>query len=467
MNHIPSFRVALINSRGEINPSAESLPLGVEADYCSLKIGRFSHSSSADLVSVFHPLEELSAADFDLIIDLREPPEEEIDLPDLAKFPPRITGGGAAVVEQLVHQLNLVCQNAEVQRGIIDSATDAIITINEDHIIVGYNKGAEKIFGYTKAEALNHDLTLIIPPPYKEEHHSYVRRYLATRTARVIGRHVQLKALRKNGEEFPLSISFSMAEIGDNLYFTGIVRDITEYVALEERLRQSERLAAVGDTIGHISHEIKNPLMIIGGFARQLLKVSVLDGKGRQKLQMIAEEVGRLENLMSDMKDFTRPPSVQKKMGKVDLLIDEVIAFFVESLEERDIKLIKGPSDPIPEYNFDPQQLKQVLVNLVKNAAEAMPQGGQITLSTRLRPSYLEIEVADTGEGMPEELVENIFTPYFTTKSKGSGLGLVISRNIIKAHEGEIRVSSTPGQGSTFTLQLPLAGNLAHTQCST
>jgi PAS domain S-box-containing protein len=465
MNNIPSFRIALIDSNGGINPSVESLPLGVEADYCSLKISRFSHSSNADLVSLSHPLEELSAADFDLIIDLREPPREEIDLPDLTKFPHRLTGAVAAVVEQLVQQLNLVCQKAEVQRGIIDSATDAIITINEDHIIVGYNKGAEKIFGYTKAEALNHDLTLIIPPPYKEEHHSYVRRYLATRTARVIGRHVQLKALRKNGEEFPLSISFSMAEIGDNLYFTGIVRDITEYVALEERLRQSERLAAVGDTIGHISHEIKNPLMIIGGFARQLLKVSVLDGKGRQKLQMIAEEVERLENLMADMKDFTRPPSLQKKMGKVDLVVDEVIAFFVETLEERGIKLIKGPSEPIPEYNFDPQQLKQVLVNLVKNAAEAMPQGGRITLSTRLQPSHLEIEVADTGEGMPEELVENIFTPYFTTKSKGSGLGLVISRNIIKAHEGEIRVSSTPGQGSTFTIQLPLAGNLANIQC--
>jgi signal transduction histidine kinase len=152
-------------------------------------------------------------------------------------------------------------------------------------------------------------------------------------------------------------------------------------------------------------------------------------------------------------------------MGKVDLVVDEVIAFFVETLEERGIKLIKGPSEPIPEYNFDPQQLKQVLVNLVKNAAEAMPQGGRITLSTRLQPSHLEIEVADTGEGMPEELVENIFTPYFTTKSKGSGLGLVISRNIIKAHEGEIRVSSTPGQGSTFTIQLPLAGNLANIQC--
>jgi two-component system, LuxR family, sensor kinase FixL len=465
MKNISTFRVALINPKEDIKPSGESLPLGVENDYCSWKITRFGHSSGPDLVSFLNPLEKRSAADFDLILDLPGPPKEEIDLPNLTESPPRVTGAAAAVVEQLVQQLNLVSQKAEVQRGIIDSATDAIITINEDHVIVGYNKGAEKIFGYTKAEALHHDLTLIIPPPYKEEHHSYVRRYLATRTARVMGRHVQLKAMRKNGEEFPMSISFSVAEIGDDLYFTGIVRDITEYVALEERLRLSERLAAVGDTIGHISHEIKNPLMIIGGFARQLLKASVLDDKGRQKLQMIAEEVERLENLMSDMKDFTRPPSLQKKMGKIDLLIDEVIAFFVETLEERGIKLIKGPGEPIPEYNFDPQQLKQVLVNLVKNAVEAMPHGGQITISTRLQTSYLEIEVTDTGEGMAEEVVENIFTPYFTTKSKGSGLGLVITSNIIKAHEGEIRVSSTPGKGSTFTIQLPLAGNLAQAQC--
>ena len=132
----------------------------------------------------------------------------------------------------------------------------------------------------------------------------------------VIGKHVQLKALRKNGEEFPISISFSVADIGGNLYFTGIVRDISEYVELEEKLRQNERLAAVGNTVSQIVHEIKNPLMIIGGFAQQLLKAQTLDAKGLQKLAIIAEEVTRLESLMAEMRDYSRPPTLKRETGQ-------------------------------------------------------------------------------------------------------------------------------------------------------
>lgn len=392
-----------------------------------------------------------------LILDGREPDPHNPDFQAIVGDCPIITSRAVPVVQEMLAQLEKSCFTGEIQANVIDSAADAIITINEDHLIVGYNQGAEKIFGFAREEVMGQDLSIIIPPPHKEKHREYVRRYIATRDAHVIGKHVQLSARRKNGAEFPMSISFSVADIGGNLYFTGIIRDITEYVELEEKLRQNERLAAVGNTVSQIVHEIKNPLMIIGGFAQQLLKSKTLDAKGLQKLSIIAEEVGRLEALMAEMRDYSRLPTLKREIGQIEPFLQQLAEFYREYLKEKNIELVLAPMESHPTYSLDFQQLRQVLVNLIKNAAEAMPSGGTITLSVQRRPPHLEIKVADTGAGMAPDVVENIFTPYFTTKSKGSGLGLAISRNIVRAHNGDMQVESQPGKGSVFNIFLPLA----------
>ena len=347
-------------------------------------------------------------------------------------------------------------QKQEINSGIINSAADAIVTINEDHIIVGYNDGAEKMLGYTRKEALGQDLNIIIPAPYKAEHRDYVRRYVATREARVIGKHVRLTAQRRDGSEFPMSISFSVAEIRDNLYFTGIIRDNTENKEMEDRVVQSERLAAVGNTVTHIAHEIKNPLLIIGGFARQLLRVPGLDDKARQKLTIMAEEVSNLEKMVAEMRDFVRRPPAVRQPGRLETPLSEALALFQDTFSENHIKVKRVEETPLPELNFDAKQILQVLINLFKNALEAMPRGGEITVTTRARGGSVEVVVADTGEGMPPEVAANIFQPYFTTKAKGTGLGLAISQNIVQEHGGALTVESTPGRGTAFTLRLPL-----------
>ena len=400
------------------------------------------------------PLKDLDPRKFDLILDSQA---VTAGLPDFspAKLDYLITGPAVGFLKDLACQLRELRQKQEINSGIIHSATDAIITINEDHLIIGYNQGAEKMLGFTRQEALGQDLSLIIPPPYKAEHRDYVRRYLATREARVIGKHLRLTALRRDGSEFPMSISFSVAEIGGNFYFTGILRDITEYQEMEGRLVQSERLAAVGNTMAHIAHEIKNPLLIIGGFARQLLKLPAFDDKARQKLSMIAEEVTNLEGLVAEMRDFVRRPPAEKRPGRLEILISEVLELFHDTFGENHIKVNRVEESPLPELNFDAKQLRQVLINLFKNGLEAMPRGGEITITTRGRGENVEVVVADTGAGMSPEVVANLFQPYFTTKAKGTGLGLAISRSIIQEHGGSISVDSTPGQGSAFTIRLP------------
>jgi PAS domain S-box-containing protein len=400
-------------------------------------------------------LPDLDPGAFDLILD------GQFKTAGLAGFSPEqvdnlITGPAARFLKTLACQLQELHQKQEINSGIINSATDAIITINEDHVIVGYNRGAEQMFGYTRPEALGQDLTIIIPPPYKAEHRAYVRRYLATREARMIGKHARLNALRRDGREFPISISFSVAEIRDNLFFTGIIRDITEYKEMEDRVLHTERLAAVGNTMTHIAHEIKNPLLIIGGFARQLLKVPGLDDKSRHKLSIIAEEVSQLEAMVAEMREFVRRPPAQKRPGQIGDALAAALELFQDTFKEHRVTVHRVEETPLPPIAFDPQQVHQVLINLLKNALEAMPGGGEITITSRVKGANAEISVSDTGVGLAPEVAANIFQPYFTTKEKGTGLGLAICQGIIQEHGGTISVASAPGRGTTFTIQLPL-----------
>ena len=444
-----TIRIAIINDRGEPPPPALALPFSV-AGIIPVQLEFFTAEDARSREELRQDLLNRQPQGFDLVLDVQAPApgaEERA-----------ISGPAARAVQDLLLQLRELRRKQDINVGIINSAADAIITINEDHVIVGFNDGAEKILGYTREEALGRDLKLIIPPPHKDVHREYVRRYVATRSPRVIGKHVRLTAQRKDGTEFPMSISFSVAEVRGNLYFTGVIRDITEAREMEDRLLQSERLAAVGHTVTHIAHEIKNPLLIIGGFARQLIKATELDGKAKQKLAIIAEEVGRLEGMVAEMRDFVRPPAAQKSPGDLETLISQVVEFFQDNFKEHQIQVRLREDGPLPRVSFDPKQIRQVLINLFKNAVEAMPRGGELVVTTRVTGANVEVGVTDTGEGMAPEVAANIFTPYFTTKEKGTGLGLAICNFIVKEqHGGCIMVESTPGQGSTFTIQLPLA----------
>ena len=221
------IRIAIVLNGQEFICHAVTLPFSLEG-YPPVDLVLYGTKPEVAAGCQVNPLPDLDPGAFDLILD------GQFMTAGLPAFSPQqldnlITGPVARFLNGLVCQLQELRQKQEINTGIINSATDAIVTINEDHVIVGYNQGAEQMFGFTRAEALGQDLTIIIPPPYKAEHRDYVRRYVATREARMIGKHARLTAQRRDGREFPISISFSVAEIRDNLYFTGIIRDITEY----------------------------------------------------------------------------------------------------------------------------------------------------------------------------------------------------------------------------------------------
>jgi two-component system sensor kinase FixL len=205
----------------------------------------------------------------------------------------------------------------EQYRQMVDDASDAVVTINEHHEIVYFNDMAERMFGYEREEVIGGDLSFILPTEHRKNHRHYVERYIKTRKARMIGHSAEVIAERRDGTRFPVSISFSQAETGMGLLFTAIMRDLSAERNLVERVRQAESLAGLGSMVATVSHEIKTPLVLIGGFARQVAKEAGLSSKGRRKMDIIVSEVERLENILNEIGDLSRPQ--QYNWAEVDV----------------------------------------------------------------------------------------------------------------------------------------------------
>ena len=344
-----------------------------------------------------------------------------------------------------------------VLKGAVENTNEAFVTIDQKQKVLFFNKAAEKIFGYSRKEVLGRGLDVIMSPTCSRDHHHAVARYIETGVARRIGRHTEITASRKNGETFPADISFSLHRAGEKLYFTAIVRDLTETKALQERITRSERLAALGQVVAEISHEIKNPLMAIGGFAQQLTKETG-DKKSLTKLNIIVKEVGRLENLMQEMRDYYLPRPSTREEIEINALLREVFDLIKEDCKKRSVR---------PEFKTDREEvfvegdrarLKQVFLNLAKNALESMEQGGRISFVSGLKDGVVEISISDEGAGIPEEDQRKIFSPFFTTKKQGTGLGLSICKRIIEDHPGgSLSFTSKKGKGSTFVIAMPVS----------
>jgi signal transduction histidine kinase len=231
-----------------------------------------------------------------------------------------------------------------------------------------------------------------------------------------------------------------------------------ELLESQERLVHSERFAAVGEAAAYVSHEIKNPLMVIGGLAHQVERRLAEDPPALEKVKIIQQEVRRLETFLWELRDFTRPVNPVKQEMDLNALIQEVQTLMAEEARQKGVSL-EGRLDPrLPRIEVDPSQIRQVLVNLIKNALEATEENGRVLLATGSRDGQVWFSIQDTGKGMPGEVLEKIFHPFFTTKEKGTGLGLAVIHKIITDHHGAISVESTSGRGSTFTVRLPLKG---------
>lgn len=224
----------------------------------------------------------------------------------------------------------------------------------------------------------------------------------------------------------------------------------------QERLIRSERLAVIGNMAAYIAHEIRNPLVTIGGFARAILRTSHQDNQTRQSIEVIVEEVKRLEKILANIMDFSKPYEPVRMISQINEILENTCSLMEPYFKNDNIQLTKKLDTGIPGIIIDSTQIKQVFLNIIKNAVESMPNGGRLTVETMLEDECIRINITDTGEGMTAETMKNIFVPFFTTKVDGTGVGLAVSQKIVDDHGGYIKVNSSLHEGTTFSIYLPM-----------
>jgi signal transduction histidine kinase len=212
----------------------------------------------------------------------------------------------------------------------------------------------------------------------------------------------------------------------------------------------------VGKIAAHVAHEIRNPLATIGGFARAIVRRPDQTERTVKNARIISDEATRLENLLKGVMDFSRPSHPLLKVGDLNAIAERAFRLHAELLAARNIHADLDLDPSLPELAFDENQMLQVLQNLLRNAVDSMPQGGALSLKTEREEKNAVLRVADTGSGIPAEVKDRIFSPFFTTKADGTGLGLAVSKRIVDSHNGQIDCESKPGKGTVFVIRLPL-----------
>ena len=344
--------------------------------------------------------------------------------------------------------------SSERLRSIIHSAVDGIIVIDQTGHIESFNPAAERLFGYAQSEVAGRNVNMLMPSPYHEEHDSYLRRYLTTGNAKIIGVGREVTGRRRDGSVFPLHLSVGQMTIGGERKFTGIVHDLTGRVRLEEQLREQTALARIGEMAAAIAHEVKNPLAGIRGVIQVLGGRTPEGSRDRMVLGDIVKRIDALDVLMKDLLLFGRSPQPRRSSVDVVPLVKMTAHLICQDPLLKDVDVtVEGASPPLLA---DAEMLKIVFQNLFVNAAHAMTGGGKIAVVITATDSVCEVAVADTGPGIPADIRDKVFTAFFTTKSRGSGLGLATAKRLVEAHQGEIRIECPPGGGTTVRVRLPV-----------
>jgi PAS domain S-box-containing protein len=346
----------------------------------------------------------------------------------------------------------------DFQKNLIKGSIDGIIATDNTGNIVIFNEGAERIFGYASEEVIH---KMGVGDLYPAGRAKKIEQALYGHGHGGPGKLADYETtiLNKDGEEIPVWLSASVIyDDEEPVGVVGFFRDLSERKRLEKKVLESERLATIGQGVSYISHEIKNPLMLIGGFARQVLRKISQNGKNKEKLEIIIKEVARLEEFLSEVTDITKPSQPKKIMTSINSVVEDVSAFLHEELKVRHVVFQTSLDPQIPEISVDPKQMRQVLINVMKNAMEAMPEGGELSITTQLQDDRVKLRIIDTGQGITPEDVKSVFDPFVTTKAKGTGLGLPICRKIIEDHDGLISLESTSGHGTVCNITLPVQG---------
>ena len=357
-------------------------------------------------------------------------------------------------------------------RAITDAAADSIILMDDEMRVIYWNPAAVHMFGYVREEIMGQKIDRIVPERYRADYTRGHQRFLATGEGNLIGRNCEVFAVRKGGVEFPVELSLSSVRLMDRWHAAAIIKDISERKILENRLRHAQKMEAIGTLAGGIAHDFNNILTAIIGFG-SLTRMNLAEqDRLVPYVDNILTAADRAAELTRSLLSFSRNQPIESKPVNLNEVVRGTEKLLVRLLCKEVEFRVELSEEPLVVL-ADSGQIVQVLMNLASNAADAMPEGGAVTLgSSRMsmddefirahgygkHGSYALLSFCDNGLGMDDETQQRIFEPFFSTKGvgKGTGLGLSSAYGIVKQHNGFISCYSWPGKGTTFSIYLPI-----------
>jgi len=350
-------------------------------------------------------------------------------------------------------------------QSILDTVPEAMIVIDERGVMHSFSSAAERLFGYSADEVLGANIKMMMPSPYRENHDSYIERYLRTAEKRIIGTGRVVVGARKDGSVFPMELAVGEMKSDKTRFFTGFIRDLTERQEVEARLQelQSElvhisRLTALGEMASALAHELNQPLSAIANYmkgSRRLLQDRTDEQSVmiREAMDKAAEQSLRAGEIIRRLRDFVARGETERRIESIKKLLEEASALALVGTRDRGVRVTYRFDPTLDLVLVDKVQIQQVILNLVRNAIEAMEQSDrrELTIATERDPDGMAaVKVTDTGTGISPDVASQLFQPFITSKPHGLGVGLSISRTIVESHGGQITVEPNPQGGTIF-----------------
>jgi PAS domain S-box-containing protein len=368
--------------------------------------------------------------------------------------------GGAERVMSVVTDMSPWARGEEALgrlATIVESSQDAIISETLDGVILTWNAGAERIYGYSAKEVVGRSVAVLIPPEIPDE---LDRMLDAVRREEHI-EHYETVRVRKDGQRIHVSLTISPIRDTDGRVVGAsmIARDVTGRVALERAARRAETLAALGTLSAGIAHEINNPIGILSSRLELML-----EGRRnvplelREDLEMLRRNVERVGGIVRSLLSAARQSPMERRSVDMNAVVEDTLMLVGKQMSKDRIQIFTTLDPDLPKIRGEPHTLQQVLMNLLVNARDAMPGGGIVRIETSRATGQeggVRLVVGDTGPGIPADVLPRISEPFYTTKTAGTGLGLPLSYNIIREHGGQVEVDSAPGRGTRFIITLP------------
>lgn len=341
----------------------------------------------------------------------------------------------------------------EIFESVFHYTTDAIVVFDLEMTVLKFNPTFEKMYGYT-CEELGGSILPIIP---KDDIASTRGYFEVVKSGAAPYQEFTGTRICKDGSTLEVMIRFSPLKdaSGQIVGVSSIVKDITEIVKTQDLLVNSEKLLAVGELAAGVAHEIRNPLTSIAGFAH-ILPSAPLE-KQPLYAQFIKGEIDRIDRIVNELLTLSKPRLMEYVSARLDSVLVEVSYLLEAQAHLNTVQLVPEFEANAPEVMCDVHQLKQVFINVMKNAIEAMPKGGCLTIGLRSIDEAVEVSFRDTGQGIAEDQLKRIGSPFFTTKETGTGLGLLACKRILDNHRGFMEIASKPGEGTTVTITIPLS----------